>query len=29
MAYEDTPLEDEIARLRGLDLAGLQARVTS
>ena len=26
MAQEDTPLEDEIARLRGLDLAGLQAR---
>ena len=26
MAYEDTPLEDEIARLRGLALAGLQAR---
>ncbi len=26
MAHEDTALEDEIARLRGLDLAGLQAR---
>ena len=26
MAYEDTPLEDEIARLRGFDLPGLQAR---
>ena len=26
MAYEDTPLDDEIARLRGLDLVGLQAR---
>jgi hypothetical protein len=26
MAYDDTTLEDEIARLRGFDLAGLQAR---
>jgi hypothetical protein len=26
MAYEDTALEEEIARLRGLDLLGLQAR---
>jgi len=26
MALEDTALEDEIARLRGLDLLGLQAR---
>jgi hypothetical protein len=25
MAYEDTPLEAEIARLRGLDLTGIQA----